>query len=345
MSDNPCTGAGVNQCPDWVTGILQGIGAPITHDNQRALWLWAASEGTVPHNNPLAICCGGVGQTQCIAQCGTGSPIYGFDTIDHGVQATVSFLLKGFPDIVKAFRAGGTNEMTIYQAINESQWCKGCQKGFYPNVLHQDLAGAAVATSGLGSLVPGGGSYPTGTQALGAAPGAAGAGSAPNSQCGAAGCVWSLGFLGCVINHCQLKAFVSAAEIAAGAILGTFGVLVLAAAGFEGTGAGRTAAALAQRVPGPTGTLARAGRGLQTGLSGRPGQREPSGPVWRRSEQLGPGAPPDDDDLLALEVERQTPADRRAQRRRFEVAKRGTSLPGAPRQVPRGTGGRPRVRV
>jgi len=340
VSGNPCPGAGVSQCPDWVDNLLRQLGAPLTGDNRQALWYWAASEGSVVHNNPLAVCCGGVGQTQCIAQCGSSSPIYGFDTIDHGVTANANFIRAGYPSILKALQ-GNAGQDAIWQAINESAWCKGCQNGRYPNVLYQNIAGAAVPTTGLGALIPGGGSTPPGTQALGAKPGAAGAGAAPNSTCGAAGCVWSLGFLGCVVSHCQMKALTSAVEIAAGGLLGVFGVLLLAAAGLESTKAGQAASSIAGALPGPVGTAAKAVRRPSVGLSGRPGTKEPSGPVWRRSEQLGPGAPPDEDDLRAI-ASTQSPRQRRAQRRRFESAKRGTSLPGATPNVPRGTGGRPR---
>ena len=339
VSGNPCPGAGVNSCPDWVDNLLRALGAPLTGDNRSAIWFWAASEGTVVHNNPLAICCGGVGQTQCFAKCGTSSPIYGFDTIDHGVAANANFIRSGFPGILKALQ-GNAGLDAIWQAINESNWCKGCQNGRYPNVLYADIAGAAVPTSGLGSLIPGGGSTPPGTQSLGAKPGAVGAGPAPSSACGAAGCAWSLGIVGCVVSYCQLKALVSAAEIVAGGVLGAFGVLLLAAAGFESSGAGRVAERIAQRTP-IGATVSAVGGRRSVGLSGRPGTRETSGPVWRRSEQLGPKAPPDEDDLAAIAAA-QSPTERRAQRRRFETAKRGTSVPGATPSVPRGHGGRPR---
>lgn len=114
--------------------------------NQAALGAWAQSEGVIQHNTPLAISGLHPGATTCLAQCGTGSPIYAYDTMANGVMATAQFLtVNNYSGVLKALASTSnfgnstqpdvTGLATIWKAINESGWCRGCQGGRYPETL------------------------------------------------------------------------------------------------------------------------------------------------------------------------------------------------------------------
>ena len=125
----------------WQAKLLTGLGAPVSTEGVNALTAWANSEGTTWANNPLAICCGGPGAVSCIAQCGSNSPIMSYDTIDHGIAATVRFLsAQSYKGVVQAFQQQ-QGYKSIWQEINRSGWCRGCQGGKYPVGLYQ-LAGS-----------------------------------------------------------------------------------------------------------------------------------------------------------------------------------------------------------
>lgn len=60
-----------------------------------------------------------------------------------GVAATVSFLHGSYyVHVVAAFR-GDHGPRAIWQAVNASPWCAGCQNGRYPIDLYDYLAGTA----------------------------------------------------------------------------------------------------------------------------------------------------------------------------------------------------------
>lgn len=101
--------------------------------------LWAASEGTLSHNNPFAVSGHFPGATTCLAQCGTASEVMAYDTIDHGVAATVSFINGSFYANVRAAFQHDTGLQAIWQAINISPWCAGCQGGKYPIHLYNAI--------------------------------------------------------------------------------------------------------------------------------------------------------------------------------------------------------------
>jgi hypothetical protein len=125
----------------WETDFLAGIGAPATQTNIQACDLWAQSEGTLWANNPFA--CSGryQGATRCIAQCGTTSEVWAYDTIDHGVAATVSFIHGSYYGKVIAAFQTDAGLLAIWQAINASPWCAGCQDGKYPIDLYNACHG------------------------------------------------------------------------------------------------------------------------------------------------------------------------------------------------------------
>lgn len=224
-------------CPGWVNQLLSALGAPITWANQYAIYLWALSEGSgISHNNPLAISGGGPGATGCFAQCGGSSPVTGFATMTDGVNATANFIKNGYPSIWKAFVAH-VGDVGIWQAINESRWCRGCQNGAYPVVLKDAIDGQVTPTTGPGSIIPGGGST---------APGAGGSGIGPSPP---DSCAWKGPFGWCIVTHSQVKAVKGAVLVAAGGTMFLLGGAVLVAFGFQASGAARAASQVVNRTP------------------------------------------------------------------------------------------------
>lgn len=155
-SDGLLGGIGTPGAGDWKASLLRAIGAPVTAGNMKALELWATSEGTGSNNNWLAISDGAnrYPHGKCLAQCGTSSPIYAFPSQDVGVQATAAFLTTRdsagyYRGVVDAFR-NDAGLSGIYQAINASPWCRGCQSGHYPVALYQGLNGPLAPAPGAG---------------------------------------------------------------------------------------------------------------------------------------------------------------------------------------------------
>lgn len=125
----------------WATDLLAEIGAPATDANVRVCDLWAASEGTLVHNNPFAISGHFAGATACLAQCGTPSEVMAYDTMAHGVAATAAFMDGSYyVGIVESFRHD-VGESALWEAINASPWCRGCQGGKYPIALYNYVSG------------------------------------------------------------------------------------------------------------------------------------------------------------------------------------------------------------
>lgn len=134
--------------PDWEYKLLAKLGAPATGVNLYGLSLWAQSEGVVSSNNYLAVCCIAAGSSGVIAQNGTTAPIYGYASEDDGVAANAQFIQENTPGIQQVLQQG--NSLTgLWQAINQSGWCKGCQSGHYPVDLYNALSGP-IPTSGKG---------------------------------------------------------------------------------------------------------------------------------------------------------------------------------------------------
>jgi hypothetical protein len=213
--------------PQWEYDLLKALGAPASKNNLTALNLWAQSEGSVT-NNPLATSGQGAGATVCVAQCGSTSPIYEYDTEADGVAQMARFL-KGsyYTSIVRAF-TDDAGLAAIFQAINSSPWCKGCQNGQYPVDLSQAVGGKDSEIST--------------TVGSGAAPGQKGAAAGSSlSQC----VIQAPGFLflsgPCFLTKGGVKWLSGAVCIWAGAVMAGFGVVLLASAVGKSTGATETA--------------------------------------------------------------------------------------------------------
>lgn len=97
-------------------------------------------------NNPFKITGLWPGATTCIAQCDSSSPVYQYDTLQDGLTANAEFIADGYMNIAQALadtpsqsdgnylyaaQAAGN----VFQQINQSEWCKGCQNGNYPEQL------------------------------------------------------------------------------------------------------------------------------------------------------------------------------------------------------------------
>lgn len=123
----------------WETDFLVGIGAPTSQSNVFACDKWAESEGTLVDNNPFAVSGRYLGAVRCIAQCGTPSEVWTYDSIENGVAATLQFIAGSNYDAVRAAFQQDAGLTAIYEAINSSLWCAGCQGGHYPVKLYNAL--------------------------------------------------------------------------------------------------------------------------------------------------------------------------------------------------------------
>jgi hypothetical protein len=229
--------------PQWEYDLLKALGAPASQNNLTALNLWAQSEGSVT-NNPIATSGKGAGATKCVAQCGTPSPIYEYDNEADGVAQMAGFL-KGsyYTAVVRAF-VQDAGLAAIYQAINGSSWCKGCQNGQYPVDLAQAVGGKATSAN------------PTvGTGSGGTATSAGGAGGATSSGGGTnlSQCVIQLpGFLffsgPCFLTKGGVKWLSGVAALGVGGALAGFGIVLLASAVGKSTGATAAVGKVAKTV-------------------------------------------------------------------------------------------------
>lgn len=209
--------------PQWEYDLLKALGAPASQNNLTALNLWAQSEGSVT-NNPLATSGKGAGATKCVAQCGTTSPIYEYDTEADGVAQMAGFL-KGsyYTAIVRAF-VQDAGLAAIFQAVNSSPWCKGCQNGQYPVDLSKAVGGGSEATSP--------------TVGTGAAAGQSGSASGSSLSTCVLQAPGFLFFSGpCFVTKGGVKWLSGAVCIMAGAAIAGFGVVLLASAVGQSTGA------------------------------------------------------------------------------------------------------------
>lgn len=201
----------------WVDQLLTALGAPTTDSNRAALRAWAASEGTVASNNPLAISGSGWnGVSGCIAQCGSGSPISSFNNMTNGVNATASFLQGSYYTNVVSALKNDAGLSAIYQAIHASPWCSGCQSGQYPLALYDATYGPYVTTGNIGSNAAPASTAPAPVLAFGHDP----------SQCAI-----PLPVGGCLLNYGQLRALLGGALMVAGGLALVVGLGIVLANG------------------------------------------------------------------------------------------------------------------
>src|ERR1700758_2261216 len=226
----------------WVDQLLQAIGAPTTDSNRAALRLWAAAEGTVNSNNPLAISTRFPGSTTCIAQCNGSNPIMAYNSMANGLNATAGVLQNHYPGILAAFRQdAGTGP--IFSAINGSPWCPGCSNGSYPATL-ASFNNNPGAGGNIGIAPPG---TPTGTY-----PGSPNNPPAGSNQGGCS--TFSLPVLGCADKYIGLILTGVGAFMVIGGILLVAGVGLksLPARAVRGAvGGGGGSSSQRSKLPGP----------------------------------------------------------------------------------------------
>ena len=166
---------------DWRVQLLNMIHAPVNDTNLTALQGWALSESgynsTYGTNmagpgyfNPLAITDGyGVPSVRSINSDG----VLAFPNTQAGVTATVRFFQHGYTDIITALR--NSDPVALYQAVNQSGWCSGCEGGHYPVGLYGYLQGGAVQ-GGSGTFHGGGPNVAGGNPSGGSGGGSGGSG-------------------------------------------------------------------------------------------------------------------------------------------------------------------------
>jgi hypothetical protein len=144
------------QAPDFVSGVLKGIGAPVNSNTTQALRDWIAAEGGSA-SNPLNTTLG-----QDNAQ---GSAIKGYGTVQAGINATVSTLRNGlYNSVIAAFK--GSNQDQIRQAVINSPWSGSSHYAgtdYAKGMVH--AANPPTPSSGLSANVPGLKALPSAPQA------------------------------------------------------------------------------------------------------------------------------------------------------------------------------------
>jgi hypothetical protein len=270
--------------PSWTYAFLQSIGAPATSNNLYALQQWSLSEDPTgsylsARNNPLATTDFSGSNGYVLSNDGT-TKIPTFPTLAAGAAAfahTLSNGANGYSGIVSAFQSGTTSLSQIYQAINNSDWCRGCNGGQYPPT----LAASVNKTPAPGNF---GGSTGSTTALASDVSGQSGSsqGSSGNDPC----IIGEGGLLGigavCFMNHSQAKAFVAGMLIAVGGVTMGLGVILIVAFGLAGSGAGRGALAVSSRLPGPIGG---ASRGLKSLGSGKTAPAKPKVKTVTKTEK------------------------------------------------------------
>lgn len=127
----------------WAEDILYALDAPRSADNVLALHLWAQSEGMPAwENNWLATTEPGFGGHSV-----NSAGVQAYPSESAGVAAIVANLSipgYGYPRILDALR-GDKGLVAIADAVNLSEWCKGCQNGEYPIALWQHIGGTLPA--------------------------------------------------------------------------------------------------------------------------------------------------------------------------------------------------------
>lgn len=108
----------------WIGGILAGIGAPSSANNQAKLNAWNACEGNLSGHSGLGInnpfnttlnCCGAVGSVNSVG-------VKSYPTLSAGVAATVQTLQGGqYSAIVQNLQSDGSTS-AFAAAVGSSPW-------------------------------------------------------------------------------------------------------------------------------------------------------------------------------------------------------------------------------
>ena len=311
--------------PAWETDLLSQLNIAPNPVNLQFLNLWAQSEGmAATTNNPLAITdpSNSYPHSGVVAPNG-GDPVYAFPSAAVGSQATAAFLKAGYGNVIAAMQ--GTNLGSMWQAVNSSGWCKGCQGGKYPTAVYSALNGNAPT-----SIFQGGGTG-NGVQQTPQ-------GSSSNGGCSSAGGISFLGSSLGIGTGCQLKALTGGLLIGLGASVLLVGGALIAAYGISATKVGKAATGALATAPGPwgaagkvataAGSSSEAGRAVGSLPSTRAANREAAANAAKAQAAL-------EQDAEDRELARRAAASGEANRRSYERQMRSRTHEGA-------TGGRPR---
>lgn len=115
---------------DWQSDLLNTLHADHTMGNSMGLALWAASEGMPPETfNWLAVTDKRPGSRDY-----NGAGVQEYPSYDVGIEVLHrKFTGALYLPIGRALQSGDAR--TLFEAINSSPWCSGCQGGEYPIAL------------------------------------------------------------------------------------------------------------------------------------------------------------------------------------------------------------------
>jgi hypothetical protein len=114
---------------DWRRLLLDKIDAPANQTNLTALGAWAASEGMpIFTNNPLAATTSAPGATPY-----PKAPIVKvYLSVEQAADVYAGMLNSSLYRPIRDALRASEDYQAIFEAINASPWCGGCQGGKYP---------------------------------------------------------------------------------------------------------------------------------------------------------------------------------------------------------------------
>jgi peptidoglycan hydrolase CwlO-like protein len=113
---------------EWGSAFLTKIGAPVTRNNLVVMVAWQTAEGTLATWNPLATTYNMPGATPY-----NSVGVRNYTSLDQGLEATMRTLQvpgHGYGEIVSGLKSAA-KPMDTGNAINASDWCRGCAGGSY----------------------------------------------------------------------------------------------------------------------------------------------------------------------------------------------------------------------
>jgi hypothetical protein len=115
---------------DWAVTLLRSLGAPVCGNNLVALVAWQSAENTDASWNPLATTLPAAG-----ARNFNGIGVKNYPSLLDGIDATIATLrdgwtTQGYGWILYRLSQCAAPTVTV-QAINASNWCRGCTNGRY----------------------------------------------------------------------------------------------------------------------------------------------------------------------------------------------------------------------
>jgi hypothetical protein len=284
------------QAPGWVADLLNALKAPISAGNVSKLEAWNACEGNatggsgLPINNPFNTTLSGYGGSSV-----NSAGVKHYPSWSGGLQATIDTLQANrYKSVVTNLQQDGPGG-DFATAVGSSGWgtSGSCIAGKVGNATNGGTPAGGAGTTGAGGAGPSGCAIHI--------PSFAGIGG------------------GCLITNSNLKAIKGGLLVWAGGGVFAMGVLVLAAYGFQRSGAAKTASKALKVTP--VGKVARAANRTTGGATSRTAspRTTPASSTPRRRL-------PDRDDLAAQRATRDPGPTR--QIATYRAAARGTSRPG-----------------